>query len=214
MVTALRHLRIKGSQRNPSIQGAASLKGRRIGLLGGSFNPAHEGHLHLSLTALHSFALDEIWWLVTPQNPLKDEAMTSPLDYRLAVARQHARHPAILVSAVERDFGTTRTAETLMCLKNAAPGARFIWLGGADTMAEMDSWWNWRQLPYLMPIAIFDRPGYSVRALTSRFAREFGWARVGESDAKELLEARIPAWTFVFCRRHPGSATAIRKAQE
>ena len=184
---------------------------RRIGLLGGSFNPAHQGHRHISLLALKRLKLDQVWWLVSPQNPLKPVTGMAPLADRLAAARRVAQHPQIRVTGIEARLGTRYTADTLARLKKRFPGARFVWLMGADNLIQISKWDRWLTIYRAVPIAVFDRPGYSLRALASVAAKRFGLSRRRQSDAGRLAEARPPAWVFIRAMRHPASATMIRR---
>ena len=183
---------------------------RRIGLLGGSFNPAHEGHLHISRAALTRLGLDEVWWLVSPQNPLKSHRGMAPFAARAASARKAARHARIRVSEIEAEFGTTYTADTLRRLLRRFPEARFVWLMGADNLIQISRWRDWAGIFAAMPVAVFARPSYSLRALASVAARQFAWARIPEADAGALTEQRPPAWAFLHIRPSAASATAIR----
>ena len=182
----------------------------RIGLLGGSFNPAHDGHRHISLLAIDRLGLDRVWWLVSPQNPLKPVAGMAPLAQRLARARQVARHPRLVVSDLERELGTQYTIDTLLALRRRLPKVAFVWLMGADNLVDIDQWRRWPVLFNTVPDAIIDRPTYSLKALTSSEARRFARFRVcGELDA--LADRVPPAWAFVRARLHAGSATRIRR---
>ena len=182
----------------------------RIGLLGGSFNPAHDGHRHISQLALDRLGLDRVWWLVSPQNPLKPVAGMAPLAERLARARRLARHPRLVVSDLERDLGTQYTVDTLLALRRRLPKVAFAWLMGADNLVYISRWRRWPALFNAVPIAIFDRPTYSLRALTSSAARRFARFRVcNELDA--LADRAPPAWAFVRARLHAESASMIRR---
>ena len=183
---------------------------RRIGLLGGSFNPAHQGHRDISLAALKYLGLDEIWWLVSPQNPLKPVAGMAPFAERLASARAMARHPRIRVTDIESRLGTRFTADTLKALLTRFPSCRFVWLMGADNLAQISSWRDWQKIFHLTPIAVFDRPTYTVKALTALAARRFRRSRRREATLKMLAATPAPAWVFVHHRLNPISATAIR----
>ena len=185
-------------------------RNRRVGLLGGSFNPAHDGHLHLSREALKRLRLDEVWWLVSPQNPLKSSAGMAPLSQRLGQARQVANDPRILVTDLERRLGTTRTARTLRALARRFPRIDFVWLMGADNLAQMPQWWRWTQIFKAARVAVFDRSPYSYGALTGAAATRYRASRTGR--AATLWHRAAPAWTYVAMRRHPASATAIREA--
>jgi nicotinate-nucleotide adenylyltransferase len=186
---------------------------RRIGLLGGSFNPAHDGHRQLSLEALKRLALDEVWWLVSPQNPLKPVAGMAPLAERMAEARRVAAHPRIRVTDVETRLGTRYTVDTLDRLVHARRDAAFVWLMGADNLLQLPRWRDWRRIFELVPIAVFDRPSYSLRSLKSPAAQRFAKARLGLEATRTLAMAKPPAWIFVPMRLNPASATAIRAAR-
>ena len=183
----------------------------RIGLLGGSFNPTHEGHLHISLMALQRLGLDEVWWLVSPSNPLKKSHDLAPYDSRLAGARKMARHPRITVSDFEARVGTNYTVHTLRALMRRFGGVRFVWIAGADILIEMPLWRDWEAIFRAVPIAIFDRPTYSLKALSGLVAQRFGRARLSERHAAKLAEQSPPAWTFIHGRCNPTSATKLRK---
>lgn len=182
----------------------------RIGLLGGSFNPAHEGHLAISLEALKRLDLDRIWWLVSPQNPLKPTDETADLEKRLAGARRAARHPRVIVTDLEREIGTRYTVDTLSWLRRRCR-ARFVWLIGADNMAQLPHWRRWRRLVRMVPIAVFDREPYSYVALAGRMACAYAGERLRERRAPVLAECPPPAWLYLRLRRHQVSSTAIRQ---
>ncbi len=181
----------------------------RVGLFGGSFNPAHEGHRYVSLEAIKRLGLDQVWWLVSPQNPLKAADGMAPLARRMADAAAVARHPRLKVLALETRLGTRYTADTLARLARW-PGHRFVWLMGADNLAQLPRWWKWRGIMTGCPVAVFERHPYSYAALAGPVAREFAAARLPEARAAELAQAAPPAWVFVRMRPHPASATAIR----
>ena len=184
---------------------------RRVGLLGGSFNPAHEGHLHISRLALDRLGLDELWWLVSPQNPLKPTAGMAPFGQRLAAARSVASDPRIRVTDIERDLGTRYTVDTIGALQARFSEHRFVWVAGADILAEIHRWKDWRRLFRTVAIAVFARPTYSFRALASIAARRFAADRVPENRARRLAAKRLPAWVYLRTPVNPTSATAIRK---
>ena len=184
---------------------------RRIGLLGGSFNPAHDGHRDITLAALAYLGLDGVWWLVSPQNPLKPQKGMAAFHERLASARAVANHhPRIKVTDIEHKLGTRYTADTLRKLVTHFPSYRFVWLMGADNLAQIASWADWTRIFHLTPIAVFDRPTYTNRALTSLAARRFRRSRRREAALKTLAASPAPAWVFVHHRLNPISATAIR----
>ena len=183
---------------------------RRVGLLGGSFNPAHDGHRHISLWALKALRLHQVWWLVSPQNPLKPVAGMAPLAERMARARQVARHPAIRITDIERRLGTRYTVDTVGALQRHHPQTAFVWLMGADILMQLPRWHRWTDLIEMVPVAVFDRPGYAYPALAGKAAHRLG-NRV--RDPGRLPAARPPAWSFLWGRRHAASATAIRAAK-
>jgi len=182
----------------------------RIGLLGGSFNPAHEGHLHISRMALRRLALDQVWWLVSPGNPLKAGQEMAPLSTRLEGARAVARHPRVRPTAIEARLGTRYTVETVTLLQQRFPRARFVWLMGADNLAQFHRWRGWLRLAETVPVAVFDRPGYSHVPVHARAARRLAPWRRRVPAATGLVNASAPAWVFLPIRRHGASASAIR----
>jgi nicotinate-nucleotide adenylyltransferase len=182
------------------------------GLLGGSFNPAHKGHRHISLAAMAALGLDEIWWLVSPGNPLKPQKTMAPLPARLASCRRAARGARIRVTAIERQLGTIYTVDTLALLLRRYPKRRFIWLMGADNLAQFHRWRDWRRIAALVPIAVVTRPGYDARALK---APAWGWLRRfvrPASMARNWTEWRTPALVLLSLPPDRSSATAIRAA--
>jgi nicotinate (nicotinamide) nucleotide adenylyltransferase/ribosome silencing factor RsfS/YbeB/iojap len=185
---------------------------RRIGLLGGSFNPAHRGHLHLSLTALQHLDLDEVWWLVSPQNPLKPVAGMAPFAARLAQARQVAAgHKRIRVTDLENRIGRSRyTVDTLKALRRRFPRLRFVWLMGGDNLVQIRHWERWAEIFRTVPIAVFDRPSYSAKALAALAAIRFARERLSSTSARRLAETKPPAWAFFHTQLDPISATLIR----
>ncbi len=186
---------------------------RCVGILGGSFNPAHEGHRAISLAALHRLGLDEVWWLVSPQNPLKPVAGMAPFAERFAGATAIARHPRIRVSDLEPRLGTSYTADTIAKLVRRFPHHAFVWLMGADNLAQIDRWKDWQQIFHAVPVAVFARPSYSLKALAAKAARRFARARLPEAAAQGLATAEPPAWVFLHGPLSPVSATAIRAAR-
>lgn len=184
-------------------------RGGRIGLLGGSFNPAHDGHVHLSAEAGKRLGLDAVWWLVSPQNPLKSSREMAPLAARLEGARELAG-PGIVATDVEQRLGMTRTARTLARLVAHYPNLRFVWLMGADNLAQMPKWWRWPRIFKTVRVAVFDRSPYSYKALAGAAAQRFAQARTFRP--RTIWRKAPPAWTYIAMRRHPASATALRKA--
>ncbi|RKQ73468.1 nicotinate-nucleotide adenylyltransferase [Oceanibaculum indicum] len=192
------------------LPGPIDRRRQAVGLMGGSFNPAHDGHRHLALLALHKLGLDEVWWLVAPQNPLKPNDGMAPFAERLAGARQVARHPRLKPSDIEARLGTRYTADTLRALQRRFPTRRFVWIMGADCLAEFARWKDWQKIFRIMPVAVFDRPSYSLRALWSLAARHFARVRLKSGSARRLARRQPPAWVFLHTRLHPASATQIR----
>jgi len=186
-------------------------RGLRIGLLGGSFNPAHRGHRLISLIALKRLALDQVWWLVSPQNPLKPQTDMAALSERIARARQVARHPRIRVTGLESALGTRYTVDTLRALKSRAPGAAFVWLMGADNLEQISAWRAWPTIFHLVPIAVFDRPRCAYRALAGKAAQRFAGRRIAAAAAPTLAARTPPAWIFFRQRLADISATEIRR---
>ena len=184
---------------------------RRIGLLGGSFNPVHGGHLHISRLALRRLQLDEVWWLVSPQNPLKPTAGMAPFVERLAAAaRVAAAERRIRVSDIEAGLGSSYTADTLRALRRRFPRTRFVWLMGGDNLAQLPYWKRWQDIFSTVPIAVFDRPGTALKALAGKAAHRFARARVPLTAARRLALMPPPAWVFFHTRLDPRSATRIR----
>ena len=184
---------------------------KRIGLLGGSFNPAHRGHRRLSLAAIDALGLDELWWLVSPGNPLKDGASDmAPLAARLASAKAMARRAPIRALDLERQLGTRFTVDTVRSIKQLFAGDHFIWLLGSDTLPDFHKWRDYRGLAQICPIAVLNRPGYDRRA---RAARAMGWLRHfvrPASQERQWTQWSAPAIVFLRLPPDPTSATALR----
>lgn len=194
------------------LTGSSLWRGLRVGLFGGSFNPAHEGHLHVARQAIRRLDLDAVWWLVSPQNPLKGKADMAPLAARLASAQAMARDPHIVVTAVEQQLGVRHSLRTVRALQARNPDTRFVWIMGADNLAGLHRWQGWRQLMRAVAIAVIDRPGYSHACLTAPAARGFGFARVDGRRAKLLARVQPPCWAMIRGPLHQASATALRQA--
>jgi nicotinate-nucleotide adenylyltransferase len=197
--------------------GAASFRpGRetgRIGLLGGSFNPAHDGHRHVSLLALKHLGLDEVWWLVSPQNPLKSATGMGSFDERIATARAVARHPRIRVSDAEQVLGTRYTIDTIRKLQRRFPQINFVWLMGADNLVQLPRWRRWEEICRRLPVAVLARPSYSLKGAAAKPAIRFAGSRIPSRAARLIGKRRPPAWVLLPSRLHPASATAIRAAR-
>ncbi len=184
---------------------------RRVGLLGGSFNPAHPGHRHISLEALKRLDLDAVWWLVTPQNPLKRRRGMASFAHRIASAvALTAHHPRLAVLDLEARLGTHFTVDTLRELRRRFPHVHFVWLMGADILVELRHWRHWGEIFCRTPVAVFARPTYCHRALAEIAAHRFRRYRVTPGAARRLAEMAPPAWTFLPVRLDPRSATEIR----
>ncbi len=187
-----------------------SFAGQRVGLLGGSFNPAHEGHLHISCLALEHLRLDRVWWLVSPQNPLKNPSDMAPLDSRVTTARAMVDDPRIIVTDIETELGTGYTVDTIKAIKRLYPKVRFVWIMGDDNLAQFSRWKDWRTIFRLVPIAVFARSLYSFRVLRTRAARRFAGSRIRKTRAGSLVSMTAPAWLFLRTGKNPASATNIR----
>jgi nicotinate-nucleotide adenylyltransferase len=179
----------------------------RIGILGGSFNPAHSGHRHISLVALDQLQLDQLWWLVSPLNPLKSSAGMAPLERRLARARAVARHPRIRVTALESELGTRFAVDTVAALQRRFPQHQFVWLAGGDIVAELHRWRRWRDFLRAVPVAVVPRPGVSLIG-----APALSWAGWSPTAPARWRQAPLPAIIKLHSRLRPESATVIRRA--
>ena len=182
---------------------------RRIGLLGGSFNPAHAGHREISLVALERLRLDAVWWLVSPGNPLKDPTSYAGYDERMHRARAVADHPNIVISDFEHRRNLQYTVDTLEQIIDANPGISFAWLMGADSLSSFHRWKEWRRIAELAPIAVFNRPGYGDAALASEAAQTLAAFRIASDDG-DLLMHEPPAWIFFAETDNSLSSTALR----
>jgi nicotinate-nucleotide adenylyltransferase len=189
-----------------------SRSGPLTGLLGGSFNPAHGAHRRITLFAIAALGLDEVWWLVSPGNPLKAEADMAPLGARVRSARAQARRAPIRVTAIERSLGTRYTVDTLRALKRRYPGRRFVWLMGADNLAQLHLWRDWRGIAREMPIAVIARPGYDRQAFASPAAAWLRRYRLPAAGLKNRKEWSAPALIELRFDPDPRSATAMRRA--
>jgi nicotinate-nucleotide adenylyltransferase len=186
----------------------------RIGILGGSFNPAHEGHLHITMLALKHLELDQVWWMVSPQNPLKSEEDMAPLADRMSSAETIAgKNTRILVTDIETRLNTRYTSSTLRALLTAFPYTRFIWLMGADNLQQIPRWEKWTFIFRMVPIAIFDRATYSFKALASKAAHRFQRYRVRPRNAASIVGKSPPAWVYFHSTLHPASGTEIRASR-
>ncbi|SDU47901.1 nicotinate-nucleotide adenylyltransferase [Stappia sp. ES.058] len=196
---AVRHLRIPHTEPECT-----------VGLFGGSFNPPHSGHRLVADTALKRLALDQIWWLVTPGNPLKDPGELEPLTDRIARVEEVADHPRMRVTALEAGLGTSYSARTILNLRQKRPRVRFVWVMGADNLAGFHRWQAWRSIFESVPVAVVDRPGATLSALWSPAAQTFARSRLPEERAIRLATLAPPAWTFLHAPRDPMSSTHLR----
>jgi nicotinate-nucleotide adenylyltransferase len=187
-----------------------ALPGMRIGLFGGTFNPPHAAHRAASLLALKRLGLDRIWWLVTPGNPLKENRALPSLQARLAASRKVASHPAIVVTGLEAALNTRFTRDTVAKLQARFPKVRFVLIVGADNLAILHKWKNWRELAENIPIAVVDRPESDLTALSTPAPAALARARIDESDAAVLSLLEPPAWVFLHGLKSVLSSTALR----
>lgn len=183
--------------------------GEVIGLLGGSFDPAHAGHVHITKEAIKRFGLARVWWLVSPGNPLKRHG-PAPLAQRMARAKALMQHPRVDVTDIEARLKTRYTAETLQALHAHYPGVRFVWLMGADNLAQFHRWQHWKRIAAKVPLGVIARPGDRISARMSPAARILGKARIAGSAAQLLGRAQAPAWCFVNVPMVDQSSSAIR----
>lgn len=187
--------------------------GMVIGLLGGSFDPAHEGHVHVTKTALKRFGLDRIWWLVSPGNPLKSRG-PAPIESRMSAARKIMRNPKVTVTDIEAQLGTRFTAETLAKLKQVYPNVTFVWLMGADNLAQLHRWQDWRTIMETVPVGVLARPGERIAARMSKAARVYSGARISSGRASGLGHGQAPRWAFLNMPMSDHSSSAIRARGE
>lgn len=188
-------------------------KNMSVGLFGGSFNPPHGGHALVSEIALRRLRLQQLWWIVTPGNPLKNGGDLAPLGDRLDACKAMASDPRIRVTAFEARHHVRYTADTLALVQARNPGVRFVWIMGADNLKNFHLWQRWRQIAQTVPIAVIDRPGSTLSFLSSIMAKTYDFARVDEEDAPLLARKDAPAWTFIHGPRSSLSSTAIRRQE-
>lgn len=186
--------------------------GMRIGLLGGSFNPPHAAHRAISQFALKRLKLDRVWWLLTPGNPLKDTGRLHSLAERAEAAREVADDPRIDVSCLEAVIGTRYTVDTIIQLRRRVSGVRFVWIMGADNLAQFHRWKDWRRIAAEVPIAVIDRPPQSFRALAAPAAQALARCRLPENRAAQLADQRAPAWIFLTGMKLNLSSTGLRNS--
>ncbi|MEP1535923.1 MAG: nicotinate-nucleotide adenylyltransferase [Paracoccaceae bacterium] len=185
--------------------------GLRVGLLGGSFDPAHAGHVHITQEALKRFDLDQVWWLITPGNPLKSQGPAA-LDVRMARAQSVMQHPRVHVTDIEDQLGTRFTAETLAALRAQCLGVNFIWLMGADNLAQFHLWQDWRSIMDTVSVGVLARPGDRISARTSKAARIYSRTQISGKSSHLLGRTDVPNWCFVNVPMLPVSSSAIRES--
>ncbi len=183
---------------------------RSIGLFGGSFNPAHGGHLHVARAGLRQLQLDEIWWLVSPQNPLKPKQPS--WQSRAQTVLDLPLLPKMRVSEVELEYGTQYTVDLLKTLKKRQPHTNFIFIMGADNLLQLPKWRDWQHILELVPLAIIARPGSSIKARLGQAARQYREARIPEDQAHILQYKAAPAWTYLTLPLDKRSSSAIRRS--
>lgn len=184
--------------------------GQVVGLLGGSFDPPHSGHIHVTHEAIKAFGLDRVWWLVSPGNPLKSRG-PAPLPQRMQAARRMMGHPRVEVTDIEAQIGTRATADTLAALRQLYPGVRFVWLMGADNLAQLHLWQDWRVIMQSVPVGVLARPGDRISARMSPAARLYSPYRISGRASRLLGRAQAPAWCFVNMPMVHVSSTQIRE---
>ncbi len=184
----------------------------RVGLYGGSFDPAHEGHTHIASTALKRLGLDRIIWLVSPGNPLKRGIHVESLDGRMVRARQRARGSRMIISDAERRLGSRFTLDTVRRLKARHPGVRFVWIMGADNLANFSLWRGWTEIMFETPVAVISRPGIGAKSRFSPMAQRFAAARLPPGAARRLVMQDPPAWIYLTARLHPASSSVLRNS--
>jgi nicotinate-nucleotide adenylyltransferase len=185
--------------------------GMRVGLFGGSFNPAHEGHAHVAETARRRMGLDRVIWLVSPQNPLKSRHETAELGERMAAARRLANGPAMIVSDAETKLGSAYTIDTIRSLKARFPGVKFVWIMGADSLASFHRWRGWTQIMREVPVAVVSRPWISLKSRFSPTAKRFAHFRKSSARAATLPGSKTPAWVFLRGPLNFQSSTLLRE---
>ncbi len=189
-------------------------RGQRVGLFGGSFNPPHSGHAHVARTAMAHLDLDRVLWLVSPQNPLKPAGQTADLSERMAqtraVAKTASQGLSMIVSDVESRIGASFTIDTLRALKARHPGVQFVWIMGADNLAQFHRWRGWLQIMQLMPVAVIARPGSLLRSRFAPAAKRFASSRIDDAASHGLASRTAPAWVYLNAPLNHVSSSAIR----
>lgn len=186
------------------------LPGQRVGLMGGTFNPPHEGHVVCAMTALRRLKLDQLWWMVTPGNPLKYGAGLPDFAARSAASRALVPDRAIKITGFEAELGSPYTYATIRFLTRRLPHVRFVWVMGADNLATFHRWQHWREIARLVPIAVVDRPGWHLKALASPAARFLARRRLPQASAPQLAGHKPPAWVLLSTKLSQASSTTLR----
>ena len=185
------------------------MKTKTVGLLCGSFDPAHAGHVNITKAALTCFDLDEVWWLVSPGNPLKTKNHAS-FTARIKSASQMIQHPRVYVTGIESRIGTTYTADTLSALTHSFPKIQFVWLMGADNLVQFDQWQQWERIMYTVPVGILARPNNRLAPLSARTARIYRSYRVPMHQSRLLAKSKVPSWCYVNLPMSHLSSSALR----
>tara|TARA_B100000900_G_scaffold410590_1_gene428654 strand:+ start:216 stop:845 length:630 start_codon:yes stop_codon:yes gene_type:complete len=186
---------------------------QKIGLLGGSFNPAHDGHLNISKIALQRLGLDQIWWIISPRNPLKKYNLLYDFEHRVSSANKIINSSNILISKLELNAQIKYTIGTVEYLQSRYPGTKFVWVMGADNLNQFHLWREWEKITSLIPIAIIDRPSSSLNVTSSLFANKYKAHRVDESDSTSLVSHKKPAWVFIHTKLNYQSSSQLRKSE-
>ena len=205
-----RDLTLNNSDYQQALKIPHTENGMTIGLFGGSFNPPHLGHLHVSELVLQRLQLHKVWWLVSPGNPLKDHSELPDLQTRLGQCSDLVRNPKIEITGLEANFHTRYTADTLATLKRLRPKVRFVWIMGADNLAQFHQWQDWKKIADMMPIVVVDRPGSTLSFRSARAAYVLARYRIDPDDAANLAYLKPPAWTFIHGPRSHLSSTELR----
>ncbi|MBM3651657.1 MAG: nicotinate-nucleotide adenylyltransferase [Alphaproteobacteria bacterium] len=185
--------------------------GMRIGLFGGSFDPPHDGHALVSRIALTRLKLDRLWWVVSPGNPLKDAGELPSIDARIAAAKKILRDPRVAFTGFEAEIGARFTCDTLDYLHAHCPGVRFVWIMGADNLLQFHRWRRWQEIARTTPIAVIDRPGATLKAISAKAAVYLKRARLPERDAASLAATPPPATIYLHGPRLERSSTELRE---
>lgn len=204
-------MRVPASFGSIKVKPPSCQPGQRIGVMGGTFNPPHDGHALISRTALRRLELDQLWWVVTPGNPLKLNNGLPPAAERMEWCRELADDARMRITAFEEDLATPYTAATLAFLTRRFQAVKFAWIMGADNLASFHRWQQWRDIAHRVPIAVVDRPGWHLKALASPAGQWMKRAFVPELEAATLLDRDPPAWTFLTGPLSKSSSTEIRK---